>query len=241
MSRSAPLPDTVPEGALESGPESVPESIPESIPESAPAARPRARDREATTERILAAVGEVLAREGFGGIGINAIAKQAGVDKVLIYRYFGGLPELLQAWGRSGRFWPSVDELLRSAPPDLLQRPVAERFALFFEHFVDALRARPLTIEILAAELVQRNELTALLEAEREAWGFEAQRVLGGPEADAPWLQDVITLLIAGVQFLLVRARQTRLWGGRDLRSDATWSHLKHSVRTLALQVMVLR
>jgi AcrR family transcriptional regulator len=203
-----------------------------------PAARPRARDREATTERILAAVGEVLAREGFGGIGINAIAKQAGVDKVLIYRYFGGLPELLQAWGRSGRFWPSVDELLRSAPPDLLQRPVAERFALFFEHFVDSLRSRPLTLEILAAELVHRNELTALLEAEREAWGFEAQRVLGGPEADAPWLQDVITLLIAGVQFLLVRARHIRLWGGRDLHSDATWTHLKQSVRTLAQQVM---
>jgi AcrR family transcriptional regulator len=204
----------------------------------ATAAAPRPRDADATRERLLCAVGEVLAREGFGAVGVNAIAKQAGVDKVLIYRYFGGLPELLQAWGRSGRFWPSVDELLRSAPPDLLQRPVAERFALFFDHFVDALRARPLTVEILAAELVQPNELTAVLEAEREAWGFEAQRVLGGPEADVPWLQDVITLLIAGVQFLLVRARHSRLWGGRDLHQDATWNHLKQSVRTLALQVM---
>jgi len=48
----------------------------------------------------------VLARDGLVAVGINAIAKQAAVDKVLIYRYFGGLPELLRTWGASGRFWP---------------------------------------------------------------------------------------------------------------------------------------
>ena len=73
------------------------------------AAATRTRDRAATEERILAAVGEVLARDGFGAIGINTIAREAQVDKVLIYRYFGGLPELLKTWGASGRFWPSTD------------------------------------------------------------------------------------------------------------------------------------
>ena len=85
-------------------------------------ARAPARDREATEARILNAVGEVLARDGFGAIGVNAIAKQAGVDKVLIYRYFGGLPELLAEWGRSGRFWPRVDELLGADPQGLSWR-----------------------------------------------------------------------------------------------------------------------
>ena len=33
------------------------------------------RDRGATEERILAAVGQVLARDGFGALGINAIAR----------------------------------------------------------------------------------------------------------------------------------------------------------------------
>ena len=61
----------------------------------------RSRDRAVTEERMLAAVGEVLARDGFHAVGINAIAREAGVDKVLIYRYFGGLGELLQAWGAS--------------------------------------------------------------------------------------------------------------------------------------------
>lgn len=200
-------------------------------------AEPRARDRAATEDRILAAVGEVLVREGFAAVGVNAIAKQAGVDKVLIYRYFGGLPELLRAWGHSGRFWPRVDELLGAEPQALLALPVAERYARFFEHFIDALRARPLTLELLAAEVAQRNDLTAILEAEREAWGEEASRVLGGADfAREPWMQGVTLLLVAGVQYLLVRSRHIRLFGGLDLHRDETWAGLKQSVRVLALR-----
>ena len=200
------------------------------------AAAPRpARDRPATEARLLAAVGTVLARDGFGALGINAVAREAGVDKVLIYRYFGGLPELLAAWGRSGRFWPSIDELLGPDPKAFLALPLAERYALFFEHFVDGLRRRPLTLEIMAAEIVDpRNELTAILEAEREAWGEQASRVVGGKEfARRPELQRVTLLLVAGVQYLLVRSRRIRTFGGIDIRSDAGWRELLDGVRSL--------
>jgi AcrR family transcriptional regulator len=206
--------------------------------EAKPATPPRPRDRAATEARILGAVGEVLARDGFGAIGVNAIARQAGVDKVLIYRYFGGLPELLRTWGQSGRFWPRVADLLGPEPQALLALPAAERWARFFEHFIDELRSRPLTLEVLAAELVERNELTAILEAEREAWGEEAMRVLGGAElATRPHLQAVTLLLVAGLQYLLLRSRRIRVFGGVDLRSDAGWAQLKQSIRTLGQDV----
>jgi AcrR family transcriptional regulator len=198
-------------------------------------AQPRTRDRSATEERILAAVGEVLARDGFGAIGVNAIAREAGVDKVLIYRYFGGLPELLRAWGASGRFWPSLDELLGDDPQAVLRRPLAERYALFFDHFIDALRERPLTLEILAAEIVERNELTAILEDEREQWGAEAETLLGGDEFKRrPHLRGITLLWVAGVQYLLVRARKIRVFGGIDLGSDAGWALFKASLRESA-------
>lgn len=199
---------------------------------------PRGRDRAATEERILAAVGEVLARDGFAAVGINAIAREAGVDKVLIYRYFGGLPDLLAAWGRSGRFWPGVGELLGDDAQGLTELPAAQRFTLFFERFIDALRARPLTVEILAAEVVVRNDLTAILETEREQWGAEVEAFFGGEEfAQRPHLRGVTLLLVAGVQYLLVRARTIRVFGGIDLRTDAGWAQLKHSLRAMALQL----
>ncbi|NRF69561.1 TetR/AcrR family transcriptional regulator [Aquincola sp. S2] len=194
------------------------------------------RDRSATEQRILGAVGTVLAREGFAAIGVNAIAREAGVDKVLIYRYFGGLPELLQAWGASGRFWPRIDELLGDDPQTLLARPEAERWAAFFEHFIDGLRARPLTIEILAAEVLERNALTAVLEAEREAWGEEAARVLAGRAlAERPELRTLTLLLVAGVQYLLLRARRIRIFGGLEVQSDAGWQAIKQDIRRSAV------
>lgn len=206
------------------------------VPAQSPA---RTRDREATAERILAAVGEVLARDGFVKLGVNAIARQAGVDKVLIYRYFGGLDELLRAWGDSGRFWPRVQELLGNDPQAFLAMPVEERFALFFERFIDALRARPLTIEIMAAEVAERNELTAILEAEREEWGEEAARTLAAREwATLPWLPGVTMLLVAGVQYLLVRSRKIRVFGGIDLHTDAGWEQLKASVREMSRRLL---
>lgn len=199
----------------------------------------RTRDRAATEERILAAVGEVLARDGFAAVGVNAIAREAGVDKVLIYRYFGGLPELLRAWGASGRFWPSVEELIAELPAPLMSLPLHERYALFFERFIDALRARPLTLEILAAEIVTRNELTAILETERESWGAQAESTIGGDAWQRlPQLRGLTLLLVAGVQYLLVRSRTMRIFGGLDLRSDAAWDVLKASLRHMAMQML---
>lgn len=200
----------------------------------ASAGRRRPRDRTETTARILAAVGNVLARDGFGAVGVNAIAREAGVDKVLIYRYFGGLPELLAAWGRSGLFWPRVEDLLAQRP-GLRALPLEQRYTAFFEHFIDELRARPLTLEVLAAEVMHRNELTAILETEREAWGKSVAALLGGPELRAqPQLRGVTLLLVAGVSYLLLRSRSIRLFGGMDIRSDAGWDELKASIRALA-------
>lgn len=196
---------------------------------------PRARDRIATAERILAAVGVVLARDGFDALGVNAIAREAGVDKVLIYRYFGGLPELLKTWGASGRFWPRVEDLLGDDPTTWQALPPAERYGRFFEHLIEELRRRPLTLQILAAELLHRNELTAVLEDEREQWGRDAARLLGGPELLArPFLQDVTLLLVAGVQYLLLRSRHIRRFGALDLHADADWTRLARSLRQMA-------
>ncbi|HCV71491.1 MAG TPA: TetR family transcriptional regulator, partial [Agrobacterium sp.] len=54
----------------------------------------RIKDRAATEKAIFEAARSLLAEEGFQGFGINAVARRAGCDKQLIYRYFGGLEGL---------------------------------------------------------------------------------------------------------------------------------------------------
>ena len=44
------------------------------------------RDREATEKRLIDTIGQMVAEQGFEKIGINAVAAQSGVSKILIYR-----------------------------------------------------------------------------------------------------------------------------------------------------------
>jgi AcrR family transcriptional regulator len=195
----------------------------------------RPRDRDATEAAILAAVAQVLSTAGFGKLGVNAIAGAAGVDKVLIYRYFGGLPQLLRAFGERGEFWPTAEELIGSGDDALTSLAPAERFSGFIDRFIDQLRARPLTIEILALETVERNELTAVLEDVREQWGRRLAAALIGPDiASDIDVTAIMVMLIAGIQYLLVRSRKIRIFGTIDLRSDKGWRRLKASSRQMA-------
>ena len=54
--------------------------MPEDLARGKRKAAPRERDAQATRGRILAAVGSLLVREGFGALGVNAVARAAGVD-----------------------------------------------------------------------------------------------------------------------------------------------------------------
>ena len=66
------------------------------------------RDRERTKARIVDAVAGLLIRSGFRTVGVNAVAAAAGVDKVLIYRYFGGLAGLLEVVAAEPDLWPTT-------------------------------------------------------------------------------------------------------------------------------------
>lgn len=198
----------------------------------------RGRDRAATEEKILVAVEAILARDGFSALGVNEIARQAKVDKVLIYRYFGGLPELLRAFGERGNFWPTIEELL----PDieaLRKKTQTELLTVFLQRFIDALRKRPLTIEILAMEIDAPNALSLVLDEVREEWGKSVAQILGGDShPDALELNVSITLIVAGAQHLLVRARRTEMWSGIPIQQEQGWDAIKHGIAWLVPRML---
>ena len=75
--------------------------------------------------------------------------------------------------------------------------------------------------------------------AEREQWGAQAEALFGGDDLRRlPHLRGLTLMLVAGVQYLLVRARKIRIFGGIDLSSDAGWSVLKASLRSMAQQLL---
>lgn len=56
------------------------------------------RNKENTKQLFLDAVGELLRTRGFSALKVNDIAATAGLDKKLIYKYFGGRDQLLDQY-----------------------------------------------------------------------------------------------------------------------------------------------
>ncbi|MGO9604257.1 MAG: TetR/AcrR family transcriptional regulator [Candidatus Binataceae bacterium] len=194
------------------------------------------RDREATRRRILSAVGELLAAEGFRALGINAIARRARADKALIYRYFGGLPQLLAAYAEEGDFWWKVEDIIgpHLAPPS--EDTLAGWIGLVFRRHVDALKARPETIEIMAWETIERNNLTAALADVREKRSLTVMKVLTD-RFEFPSNFDVAAvgaLFGAATNYLLIRGRDTRVFQGVDLGTRSGWDRLLAAIERMA-------
>lgn len=193
------------------------------------------RDREITRSKILDAVGMLLARKGFQGIGINAVAREAGVDKVLIYRYFGGLPQLLRAFAQHGEFWPTIGQILGRKLPEIGRMSIAEVSTLVLQGYLRELRKRVTTQEILRWELVQRNELTEELAAAREVQGMEILDLLPrdpDPQGNRD-LGAAAALLHAGLMYMVLRSKTADVYMGVNLRSEEGWARIEKVVETL--------
>lgn len=192
------------------------------------------RNKEETKARILAAVGKLLAESGFRQLGINAIAREAQVDKVLIYRYFGDLPALLQAFGKEGDYWISVEELIDDA--EVADEDSLEDWMVkFLIQLLQDLHERPITQEILRWELLEGNELTQELAQVREQTAltcldFLAQRYSFPPDKDVPAISAV---LIAGIVYLVLRSKVHPSFLGIDLTSPTGWSRIEHAVAVM--------
>lgn len=189
------------------------------------------RDSTATKERILQAVGTLLAERGFSGIGVNAIARAAGVDKVLLYRYFGSLPELLRAYGKQGSFWPTIREQLGDMK-EIATSPLARLALKVLVGHLRSLRQRPQTQEIMRWELQERNELTDELARTREQQGMEILELL--PSATSAErkldLPAIAALLHAGITYLVLRSKTADVYLGVDLQSEAGWKRIEGAV-----------
>ncbi|MEG1377581.1 MAG: TetR/AcrR family transcriptional regulator, partial [Myroides sp.] len=63
------------------------------------------RDKERTKVKMIQAVGKVLLKKGYTGLNASSIAKEAGIDKSLVWTYFGSLDKLVEEYIAQRDFW----------------------------------------------------------------------------------------------------------------------------------------
>ncbi len=198
------------------------------------------RDKEETRSKILEAVGKILEEEGFQGIGINSVSRKAGVDKVLIYRYFGDLPGLLREFASSGDYWPSMDSLVENAERTTLPPESSDLALALLKGYIREIRNSPSAQELLLGELVSRNELSEVSAMKRERQGADLIEALvsAAPDAGKVDVAAMGALLSAGLTFLMLRARTSDAYLGIDISSEEGWERIERAMEGLVRGVL---
>jgi len=193
----------------------------------------RSRDKEATQKKILQAFERLIARDGLHRVGMNAISREAGVDKVLVYRYFGGVPQLLSALASQHPLWPSFEEVIGTNALGAADLSAEELAFRFLAGLVRELRQRPLSLAVLRAELVEQSSLSRELSRAREKWADDMLEYLQSAGVSADSIAPVAAILSAGLLHLLLNPALAEAFGGMDLKSDDGWKKMDEVVRRI--------
>ncbi|MDD3723184.1 MAG: TetR/AcrR family transcriptional regulator [Lutibacter sp.] len=183
------------------------------------------KDRAATEDKIYNAFLNVLKEKGPQGIGINAIAKEAGVSKGLIYRYFGGMKGLLLQFAQKGDFFKAlltIDENIDSI----------ENLKNFTQKGTKEIRENILAQEILRWQLLENNENT------KELFKFVNTRLgktFKTNEKETS-LNYAFQLMVGGYVYFTLLSKFNKTFITTDLASEKTWKNFDDAIeKTLEL------
>lgn len=185
--------------------------------------------RQATESSIIDAFEAVLERDGARSIGVNRVIKEARIGKGLLYKYFGGLPGLVRAWAQRRQIWPDFKSLLKNTDHAEIDARQAMKNMLFA--YAQALRDRPVALEILAEELLSPSVLTEAFAQARLDFGKDQLEVFQSVRGlEDPTNRSLMIILAAAATYLAMRARAAPLYMGIHLDTEDGWEEVISSI-----------
>lgn len=192
------------------------------------------RNKAQSKQKLIEAVGKIILQDGFNGIGINAIAKEANLDKVLIYRYFDGLDGLLREFAKQKDFYINISNLIRDKIETAEKHQVKDLIIKVLIMQLQELIKNKELQEFMLWEMVERNELTIAIAKEREEKGYELSNKLKekmnltNNESDA-----VMALLVSGIYYLVLRSRTVDVFNGVNINSESGWLQIEAAIQLI--------
>lgn len=170
---------------------------------------------ESTKRKLLQAVEDILANEGFIALKVENISKVSGVDKKLIYFHFGDLQGLYNAFLRSRDFWFS--KAFAAIPENLNRQAVIDVLTNQFAEMKD----NKLLTQLLIWELSEKNDILSSLAEERDEVGNNLLKKIIENESFKEDVQPLIALLVSGIYYLSMHATVNgSLFCGLDINKE---------------------
>ncbi|MET3037681.1 TetR/AcrR family transcriptional regulator [Chryseobacterium sp. NRRL B-14859] len=159
------------------------------------------RNKERSKKKFLDAVGEILKTKGYAALKINDIAATAGVDKKMIYTYFGGMDGLMDEYIRSQDYWSNVSS--EGAMPSLDDGGKLLTIGTLLTQFDYVFNNKELQKLLLWRVSEHRKSLTKLTEMQ-EANGEVLFKAVSDPffGEHAKEFRAIMAIMISGLYYL---------------------------------------
>lgn len=191
------------------------------------------RDREATEKRLIDTIGQMVAEQGFEKIGINAVANQSGVSKILIYRYFNSVDGLMAAYIHKHDFWLNFPLEIPS------KEALPEFIKTMFKRQIKQLRSNPTLRMLHRWELSCNNEFIAKLRQQREQTGYRivemASQLTGYPKEEMAVMASIVT---ASITYLVMLGEFCPVFNGIAINEDSGWEQVSAGIDALVDKVL---
>lgn len=187
------------------------------------------RNREETEKKILDAVGRLIAADGFEKVGINAVAAEAGVAKMLIYRYFNSLEGLFATYIKRHDYWLNVDIDIPKGNDSIIP------FVLgIYRSQIAQLRTDVVMRRLLRWELSTNNDMIVKIRERREERGLELVRIAsemsGKPKEE---IAVMASLVSASVTYLIMLADSYGVYNGISIDSEKGWNDITAGIEAI--------
>lgn len=183
------------------------------------------KSREQTESKILEAVASIVESDGFEKLGINTIALKANVSKMLIYRYFGGLEELVARFIMQKDYWANTDTLI------LNPHSVGDSIKSMFRNQIEQLRNDVTLRRLCRWELSCHNASIDRLRDKREENGCNlikvVSRLTGSSNSEVASLASILS---ASISYLTLIEDQCPTYNGIALQTDKGWEQIAQGV-----------
>ena len=183
------------------------------------------KSREQTESKILEAVASIVESDGFEKLGINTIALKASVSKMLIYRYFGGLEELVARFIMQKDYWANTDTLI------LNPHSVGDSIKSMFRNQIEQLRNDVTLRRLCRWEMSCHNASIDWLRDKREENGCNlikvVSRLTGCSNSEVASLASILS---ASISYLTLIEDQCPTYNGIALQTDKGWEQIAQGV-----------
>ncbi|CAI8814823.1 TetR/AcrR family transcriptional regulator [Chryseobacterium sp. IT-36CA2] len=197
------------------------------------------RNTERSKKKFLDAVGKILRTKGYTALKVSSIAATAGVDKKMIYSYFGGIDGLIDEYIRLQDFWSKVTteevEKIKPKSDDGGRSFMEEMLLNQFDYVYTHKEAQKLLLWRISEP---RKALRKLTDTQEEN-GEYIFKLLMDPhfKENAEDFRSIMAIMVSGLYYInMYAAMNGSIFCGIDVNSTVGRDKIKKAISFLLHQ-----